>query len=106
MSYKRTMESVKATVQQELILAVEQWGLFHSQHEAYAVTLEEVEEAKAEMEELTDALDEYWSTVRCNHSALALALIKDIENTGYRLACEAIQVAAMAKKTRIMLEGE
>lgn len=97
MSYKKTMEGVKYLVQNELDMACEIHGnKFHSAHEAYAVVLEENNELYDEFCDIDSHLDKYWeSVIHDNADNKELELI---EKHAIRAACEAIQVAAMARK--------
>ena len=90
-------QDVEKLVQEELESANQKFPMFRSDHEGAAVIVEEVEEAKEEIEEIEDNFHNLWSLVKDN----------DIRSSTYagwvftssiRLACEAIQVAAMAQK--------
>ena len=90
-------QEVEKLVQKELESANQRFPMFRSDHEGAAVIVEEIEEAKEEIEELEDNFRNLWSLVKDN----------DIRSSTYagwvftssiRLACEAIQVAAMAQK--------
>lgn len=97
MSYAKTMEGVKYLVQNELDMACEENGdSFSSDHEAFSVILEEVAETKEEFAYIVDCLQGLWRSVRQDNANENV--LKDIERHARRLACEAIQVAAMAKK--------
>ena len=88
---------VEKLVQKELESTNQKSPMFHSDHEGAAVIVEEIEEAKAELEEIDDNFHNLWCLVKDN----------DIRSSTYagwvftssiRLACEAIQVATMAQK--------
>lgn len=97
MSYKKTMEGVKYLVQNELDMACEDNGnSFHSDHESFSVILEEVAEAKEELQIIIDCMSGLWRSVRQDNKSGDI--LTDIERHARRLACEAIQVAAMARK--------
>ena len=97
MSYKKTMEGVKYLVQNELDMAAETNGEhFASDHEAFSVILEEVAETKEEFAYIVDCLQGLWRSVR--QDSKSGDILTDIERHARRLACEAIQVAAMARK--------
>lgn len=97
MSYKKTMEDVKVLVQNELGMASGVYGYkFNSKHEAYAVILEEVEEAEDEFNGINYRLKNIWHEIKENIDCdTNLSLL---ERYAINLACEAIQVAAMARK--------
>lgn len=98
MSYKKTMEGVKYLVQNELDMACEENGdSFSSNHEAFSVILEEVAEARDELAVVIDCMNGLWRAVR-NDNDKNGDILTDIERHARRLACEAIQVAAMARK--------
>ena len=90
-------EDVEKLVQKELESANQRFPMFRSDHEGAAVIFEEIEEAKTELEEIDDDFHNLWCLVKDN----------DIRSSTYagwvfkssiRLACEAIQVSAMAQK--------
>ena len=97
MSYKKTMEGVKYLVQNEFDMACEDNGKsFSSDHEAFSVILEEVAESKEELQIVIDCMNGLWRSVRQDNKNGDI--LTDIECHARRLACEAIQVAAMARK--------
>ena len=97
MSYTKTMEGVKYLVQNELDTACEENGdSFSSDHEAFSVILEEVAETKEEFAFIVDCMQGLWRSVREDNKNENI--LKDIERHARRLSCEAIQVAAMARK--------
>lgn len=97
MSYKKTMEGVKYLVQNEFDMACEDNGeRFNSDHEAFSVILEEVAESKEELQIVIDCMNGLWRSVRQDNKSGDI--LTDIERHARRLACEAIQVAAMARK--------
>lgn len=70
---------------------------FHSAHEGYAVILEEADEAQAELEALLAWVRELWEDIKMN-AGKARNFTAGIEYRALRLAAEALQVAAMARK--------
>ena len=98
------MNAVKADVeklvQKELESANQRFEkTFHSDHEGAAVICEEIQEAEYEFECAKDRFQELWHSVKCNLSSEWIEEINVvIMNRAINLACEAIQVAAMAQK--------
>ena len=98
------MDKLKKEVQElamaELQRANARFPLFASDHEAYAVTLEEVEEAREELQDLESQMKEFWDDVRGkdNLPFPSYESPMDIYRTAIKLACEAIQAAAMLMK--------
>lgn len=100
---KQLFEEVRKLQEKELTRAAEQHGsTFNSLHEAYAVMLEEIQEAAQEMRETENAAGGLWSFIRHDNEPGAFAAINAIEERALLLACEAIQVAAMASKARTL----
>lgn len=86
-------------VEKELEGANENFPLFHSNHEAFAVLLEEVEEAKEEALSLEIITNNIWIGTKEGHSAEALhEQYTEAYRTAVNLAVEAVQCAAMARK--------
>lgn len=92
---------VREGISMELRLARRDNGpYFHSTHEGYGVLMEEVYEAKREIERLTSLSDSMLDLVHRNND---YSLKKGAEAIGVAAtlaACELIQVAAMARKMR------
>lgn len=92
-------EDVKQCVENELQHAVSVYGLHHSWHEKAAVVGEELEESCEEMENLVDSMKFAWKQTRGNETDYIKEQAYDgVYDAAVRLAIEAIQVAAMAKK--------
>jgi len=103
---KRLLESVQTLKTEEYGRAVEKFGPVNaSAHESYGVLKEEVEEAQDELNLVNRYLNTYWEGVKKDlpYSMQYNALI-DIERCASCLACEAIQVAAMAHKAILTLK--
>lgn len=94
---------VEALVQKELQAANEKFPLFHSTHEGYAVLLEEVDELKADLAEISQDVDVLWKLVKQNDATgeQARVFIRSIKIRAILAAIEAIQVAAMCEKYKI-----
>lgn len=91
-------KDVEELVVKELNSANEQFPLFASLHEGYAVMLEEVEEVKEALESIDYYKVKLWEAIKQNIQVNALTEAKIIKTLATHLACEAIQVAAMAEK--------
>ena len=90
---------VEKLVQKELESANQKFPVFHSDYEGAAVIFEEIQEAEYELEFIKDRFLELWRSVKCNMSPEWISEInKVIVDRAINLACEAIQVAAMAQK--------
>ena len=93
-------EHVVGLVSMELQHAKENHEDFHSLHEGYAVMLEEIEECQDELQAVLSRANDLWETVKDDDAAGAKANMDEIEEAAIRLASEAIQVAAMARKAK------
>lgn len=91
-------EDVEQCVENELQHAVSVFGLHHSWHEKYAVMLEELQELKEEVNLAEAEIDSVWFGIRHNLPEYAEDRIHYVYERAAQAACEAIQVAAMAKK--------
>lgn len=88
---------VRELVETELAAANRKHPPFHSQHEGWAVILEEVGEAKEDFEFIDHYLRSAWEEIRKDEDAKGI-ITDEIKNAAVMLACEAIQVAAMCEK--------
>ena len=96
---KQLLKAVEQLARKELARARTIHGKkFNSHHEAYAVILEEFEEAKNELAKLNLDLDGYWLDVRRDIKDSDNISLKAIKRRATNLAAEAIQVVAMADK--------
>lgn len=98
---------VKALVIKELAAANEKFPPFYSAHEGYAIMLEEVEEADEEMSSLKGSIKALWDFgVKHNSKYEIKTLACAMYECAEKLACEAIQVAAMAEKMLVFLDKQ
>jgi hypothetical protein len=98
---KELKEAARALMREEYERAAEKFGdSFHSPHEAYAVILEEAEEADFDIDGFNAAMDQFWMYVKWNEAEYRNDALKNIEKHALNAACECIQVAAMAYKAR------
>lgn len=95
--------TLKLLAEQEHQQSYEKYPGFHSMHEAFGVILEEIMETKEAVEALESTQWDLFSLVRqekkLNANRSMLALLEMIEDTATNAAKEAIQVAAMCRKT-------
>lgn len=96
----KLISEVKELVEKEYGRASAKFGpTNNSDHESYAILLEEREEAQAECEAVDELLKHFWSQVKRNASDDdKLKVCNKLETYAMLAACELIQVAAMAKK--------
>lgn len=90
-------KDVEELVVKELNSANEQFPLFASLHEGYAVMLEKFEEADWELDQIRDEINYIWQRIKKNENKVVISLVDCIKEYAVDLACEAIQVAAMAE---------
>lgn len=93
-------EHVIGLVAMELQHARENHEDFHSLHEGYSVMLEEIEECRDELQIIQSLNSDLWQAVKDDNAAGAKMEMDEIEEAAVRLASEAIQVAAMARKAK------
>ena len=70
---------------------------YNSQHEGYAVLLEEVEEAADDLNYIKNNVGVLWHSIKTN-DLKDTTLLTDIEGTAQLLALEAVQIAAVCTK--------
>lgn len=87
---------VRDLVYVELEAANEKFPQFHSPHEGWAVIQEEIEETSEALGDMSLSMRAAWSEIRANKSAGVR--IAEVKAAAISMACEAIQVAAMAQK--------
>ena len=87
---------VEKLVQKELESANQRFPMFRSDHEGAAVILEEIEETKSSLLTVELAFTHLWRKIKKDISDIDL--VKGLKFEAISLACEAIQVAAMAQK--------
>lgn len=98
---EKLMQEVAYSILKEYDRASEEYGPIHnSDHEAYAVLLEELEEAKNDVRFCSSAMESLWSAVKNKHciDSVKIDKLKLIHECAMLGACELIQTAAMAHK--------
>lgn len=103
MSFAVSNEEVQALFDKELQKANKNNPQYHSAHEGYAVLLEEVEEASAELGHLEFRTESIWDIIK-NDDGHLKANIEEAKMFASSLVQEAIQVGAMCDKFLDYLE--
>lgn len=91
-------EDIENLVKKELKSANERFPLFASNHEGYSVIKEEVDESNEEINLINESLELAWGYIKTNGGYTTTNAIKLLKTNAINLACEAIQVAAVAQK--------
>ena len=92
--YKKVEELVK----NEITDATERLRLYHSWHEKYAVMLDELQKLREEVNLTDKEIDSIWFGIRNNLPEYSEDRIYYVYEHAVKAACDAIQVAVMAKK--------
>ena len=93
---KKLVDAVKLMVRDELEEANKEFPMFRSTHEGYAIILEEVQEAKVEMDMVVYNIDAAWELIKANQ--ISTNMVKLVKTRAILLAAESIQIAAMCAK--------
>lgn len=94
---EKAEESINQAVAYELQNIVKKYGAsYNSEHEGYAVLLEEVEEAKECLQIAEEKLKDLWKSVRKN--VYADDTLWKIKVAAINMAQEAVQVAAVCER--------
>lgn len=101
---KRLLESVQKLETEEYHRAADKFGPINTcSHHSYGVLKEEVDEAMDEARRVESTLSRYWDCVKHDDFQEQERAIAELERVAQLLACEAIQVAAMANKAFLTL---
>lgn len=96
---------INQLIDDELYEANKKFKPFASAHEGYAVLLEEYKESKNELKYINMTRKVLWRDIMANNSnEIMKERIQDIEYHSIRLIKEAIQVGAMCRKFKKLLE--
>ncbi|SKB01042.1 hypothetical protein SAMN05443428_1536 [Caloramator quimbayensis] len=101
---KELIKDVDMVIINELKRAISEHAPMNSQHEGFAVILEEVDEANEEIENIDTALKMLWERVKRNDNAEDEA--KMLLNYSRLAAAEIIQVATMAQRFILDLKSK
>ena len=103
----KLLMNVSSVMQEEYKDASEIHGSVHSSdHESFAVLLEEMEEATSDLFDTRTALNDFWELVKDDESTpnAKLTALAEVRICALFAACEFIQVAAMAHKAEITIQ--
>lgn len=102
MFHPDTKNQLRTCTELELAQAKKEYGeRYHSAHEAYAVILEEIQEAQAELEMLQFTFDSLWKDIRADKTADELhGSYSMVAMYAELTAMELCQVSACCKKAR------
>lgn len=104
MEAEKTKDFIKKAIAAETANAKSKWGdMYHSEHEAWAVLTEEIEEANEALVKIVTIQRVLWNFVRkAKIEEKDIKYIKDhlnyLQDHAQELATEAVQIAAVAKK--------
>lgn len=107
MSMKELVDEIKGCVESEYNRAGDIHGpTNNSDHESYAIILEELQEAEEEQLYCSKALEKLWESIKANRGKVEKKpILRVIYNHALLAACEFIQVAAMAYKAIVTIES-
>lgn len=102
----KLIEGVTALAESEYNRASNKYGkLFNSDHQAYAVMLEEFEEAEQEARFIELRMQELWKLIKADLAdSSKYSTLRALELYAINAACEFTQVAAMAKKAMLTIK--
>lgn len=105
MAMGKLIDEVQELVEREYGRAGAKFGLTnHSDHESYAILLEEFQEAQNELHSVDKYMKEFWEQVKGDYAPYdKFVTCVDMEKRALLCACEMIQVAAMAKKAALTI---
>ena len=93
------LTQVAGLVNEEYNAAIKKYGLNYSRHESFAVMKEEIEEVEDELKAINELTHSLWENTKSNSNNRSCAdQFGTIQHRAIKLAAEAIQVAAMARK--------
>lgn len=98
------LSKIQELAYEELKEANEKNPLFHSDHEAYAVILEELEETEENVKAMGYCIQAMWDCVKRDKEPRKS--VENLKNFALNTAAEAIQVAAMCDKVLLKEEQE
>lgn len=107
MEAQLTKNFIKAAIEAETESAKTNWGpTYASEHEAWAVLLEEWEEAYEEVQTLRGCHEALWHAIRKGEPERSKGSLAYVLEHAQNLATEAVQIAAVAQKYLDTLEAQ
>lgn len=97
-------EELAEITEREAARADKKWPRYASHHEAYAVLLEEVQEAWSELKGLRNTLNLYWGSIRNNRTEDFDDLLYTIRRQALLCAAESVQAAAVCERALKTME--
>ena len=97
------IKSVQTIMEEEYHRAAQKFGsVNNSDHESFAVLLEELQEALDEVKNTHGSIDQFWQMVKSREARDQdkQNVLTAVENSAIFAACEFIQVSAMAHKAK------
>ena len=102
---EKAEESIYQAIAYELQNIVKNHGaVYASEHEAYAVLKEEIEEAADDLEQINKDLAYLWALIKNNHINKGGGTISEARDYAAMLAQEAVQVAAVCERFMATIE--
>jgi hypothetical protein len=105
MAMTELITEVRELIEREYGRAGAKFGLTNnSDHESYAIILEELQEARTDVDEFEREMSMFWSMVKGDEADhYKYARLRQMQSKALLGACEMIQVAAMAKKAAVTI---
>ena len=96
---KKTETKINEAVALEIVNACKTYGAtYHSNHEGYAVLLEEIEETEKDFDYIKNHLAMLWDAVKADSESEVKSNARIIALDAVELAKEACQIAAVCRK--------
>lgn len=102
---EKLIQEVKIIMESEYLRACDKFGMVNnSDHESFAILLEEKEEADDEFKGVDNVMSYLWALIKRNApDDKKYDLCMTLKNRAVLAACEMIQVAAMAHKAGVTI---
>ena len=98
----KNMDNIKYDIENvaisERIRSMKNFPLFNSEHEGYAVILEEFDEAMADLENVISYKKALWDAIKCNDKNQAIVNTQRLYHAILQMSAEWVQVMAMCNK--------